>query len=49
MVISPDGADVYSAGSPNESANGSIAEFSVGAGGALTQSDASAVPRTVNL
>ena len=37
VVISPDGADVYTAGSPNEDANGSIAEFSVGAGGVLTQ------------
>ncbi len=36
VVVSPDGDDVYTSGSPNDDTNGSIAEFSRGAGGALT-------------
>ena len=40
VVISPDGDNVYTSGSPGEFSGGSIAEFSVGAGGTLTQLDA---------
>ena len=36
VAVSPDGNDVYTTGAPNEGSDGSIAEFSVGAGGALT-------------
>jgi DNA-binding beta-propeller fold protein YncE len=36
VAVSPDGQDVYTTGAPNEGADGSIAEFSVGQGGALT-------------
>jgi DNA-binding beta-propeller fold protein YncE len=36
VAVSPDGGNVYTTGSPNEDENGSIAEFSRGAGGALT-------------
>ena len=36
VAVSPDGADVYTTGAPNSDSDGSIAEFSVGQGGALT-------------
>ena len=37
IAISPDGDNVYTSGAPNTGSSGSIAEFSVGDGGALTQ------------
>jgi DNA-binding beta-propeller fold protein YncE len=37
VAVSPDGADVYTVGAPNPGTDGSIAAFSVGAGGTLTQ------------
>ena len=36
VAVSPDGDNVYTSGAPNDDANGSIAEFSRGDGGALT-------------
>ena len=42
VAVSPDGDDVYTTGAPNEGSDGSIAEFSVGAG---RRADADRLPR----